>query len=669
MVAINIKDVTPTTPEHAEIIHAAYQQALSGVTPSGTALRQGGEKFVRAYKYFARGGVGAGTYAQQVQPGGAYYKPPEIPTPVTAPTPPPGVGTYVHVITGEKVSALEPPGKAWSKLQPLYAGVPSVPTAPKPPMTIAEQIKEEEPVTISEQIREPTTITEQIREKEFIPLTYKDVSLRQTFFPETQMQYYQRTGRIEKPPTFQSFAESKFKEFDIFLGERVGKKLPAFLTEPKYQFSATALGKFVLFAPLMATTGEQVAKIPKEVKVKVIGKQQEISKDIIKSDVIFKTSEREIGKATAITKVKGFEKVQFGETKAIIQKGTPAYDIVTGKIRLVGKGRLIGVQKSIDIPKKVTLELGDDILRVSKELGEGFEQLSLGGVAGKGRAVIPTGKFKFDMSRYISISKGGKVAKDLTAVGSKAFTSSGGIVKTEALIKTIPPVSRDATTMFIKTPRPVTKLATQQVSGIISGIVKPVSKTIPITSITGISAKVITLKPKVKTIVSDTTLKQVSVPKESLMFRESLRFKGYQIEMQKPVLKEKLATSIITKQIPKTTSKQLLATSPILATSLKQAQQQKTRLSLGIGIITPTITTFPILPPFLPKFERRKKPRKKRKVKFPTRKTKYIPTIAAMTYKFTGPKIPTAYKIGVAGAFGGRPVIKKKKTKIKRKKK
>lgn len=110
----------------------------------------------------------------------------------------------------------------------------------------------------------------------------------------------------------------------------------------------------------------------------------------------------------------------------------------------------------------------------------------------------------------------------------------------------------------------------------------------------------------------------------------------------------------------------------------KQKQIQKTKLKSLMHpsiITTPTITTIPIfdkgfvIPPFLlPKLPRLKAYRKKRKGRKPTRKTKYVPTITAVSLGITAPKIPKAYKIGLAGAVGGRPMIRKRKPIIKKKK-
>ena len=84
--------------------------------------------------------------------------------------------------------------------------------------------------------------------------------------------------------------------------------------------------------------------------------------------------------------------------------------------------------------------------------------------------------------------------------------------------------------------------------------------------------------------------------------------------------------------------------------------------SFDLGFTIPPLILFPRFK------DRRRRKIKKRKGITPFRKTAYRPTIAAIAYKITAPKIPRAYELGAAGIMR-RPIIKKKKVKKKRKKK
>jgi len=109
----------------------------------------------------------------------------------------------------------------------------------------------------------------------------------------------------------------------------------------------------------------------------------------------------------------------------------------------------------------------------------------------------------------------------------------------------------------------------------------------------------------------------------------------------------------------------------------KFKQKLKTKQIFKSPFITPTITTPTmadygwgggILPPIiLPRFKEGRRYKTKRKARKPTRKTIYMPTIKAKYFKQTAFKIPKAYKIGAAGPLGGRPIIKTKKKRKKKK--
>ncbi|MHA2019061.1 MAG: hypothetical protein ACTSXY_12405 [Promethearchaeota archaeon] len=130
--------------------------------------------------------------------------------------------------------------------------------------------------------------------------------------------------------------------------------------------------------------------------------------------------------------------------------------------------------------------------------------------------------------------------------------------------------------------------------------------------------------------------------------------------------------SLGTATIPKTKIKlgSALLQQPKLKT--KQIQFFKSMFApttITPSTIAPTLTGgwgIPLVIPTLPKLFGAKG-KKKKKGKKPTRKTKYVPTIAAQTYGLTASTIPESYYIG-AGGLGGRPkIVKKKKTKRRKK--
>ena len=69
--------------------------------------------------------------------------------------------------------------------------------------------------------------------------------------------------------------------------------------------------------------------------------------------------------------------------------------------------------------------------------------------------------------------------------------------------------------------------------------------------------------------------------------------------------------------------------------------------------------------PLLPRLRGARGKRKKKGVR-PTRKTKYVPTIAAMTYKFTAPKIPRGYIYGAGGIIRRPQIVRRKKKRRKK---
>ena len=134
------------------------------------------------------------------------------------------------------------------------------------------------------------------------------------------------------------------------------------------------------------------------------------------------------------------------------------------------------------------------------------------------------------------------------------------------------------------------------------------------------------------------------------------------------LVKHKTKPKPITKSIVKPASVQIPKSIPVtksITKSLLKPKPASTGFS-GIGGFKPSLTPTGFVPPVIPAprlklFEARKKT--KHKLKRP--KTKYTPSLTALSLGIKAPKIQTAYKIG-AGGLGLRPIIVKRKKRRKK---
>jgi len=136
---------------------------------------------------------------------------------------------------------------------------------------------------------------------------------------------------------------------------------------------------------------------------------------------------------------------------------------------------------------------------------------------------------------------------------------------------------------------------------------------------------------------------------------------GYKF-ISSPILK--------TPSISKSKYSQSLTSSLKLRQPLKQKYKQSYRFAFPSSISMPSLKLpwgapsipLPIIIP-LPSIKGARG-KKKKKGKKPTRKTKYLPTLASVEYGITSPEISKAYKMG-AGGIISRPRIKRRKKKRK----
>jgi hypothetical protein len=421
-------------------------------------------------------------------------------------------------------------------------------------------------------------------------------------------------------------------------------------------FGVTAIApKLAFFSPFMATGAEQVSRIPGTEEVTYVGVQKRIPEGV-RTEIAFKTSREEIGKAVGITKTKALPKgYQYGRTVTVgrFAKPAPRAKVPSPKFHLqpVGERTFVSAQQTLTRPLD----------------GKTFEQISRGMVTRRAITKFPKPKIKFEVEKFVGIGKGVKGKYDYTYLTGRGLTERGIKVVSRGMIRTMRTPPKGDFITFVGKPVKSTKLISKQVTqdigaslrAAVSAPAKPaVPSTLKYLGAFGLVSPKMVTKARAIPVQHPVYKPPKEVPRTTPVPR--LAQPSVPRERTRPMLREKEIT------VPKET--------PIEIITPKQPVKEIPRIMpKPIPRITPREKAPPRgFIPFFPYFPTAPKgflfpplgiplgwERGVRRARVPKRGFRYQPGIAALGFDITAPEIPGMAWTGIPL----RPVIKKKKRK------
>ncbi len=311
-----------------------------------------------------------------------------------------------------------------------------------------------------------------IKEPELIKdIKFGEVSFLQTLFPKTQKQILKETGKLDVPPTLQTFLDVKASKIagkvSKFLEPKVVLTPDAFLLKKlattKVQFSPTTLGKIILFSPFLSTTTQQVkALVPADLKVKFQGVEQKIAGDkTVFSRAIFRTSDLQRGEVIGRTRLVGQKgDVFFTKTTTIGGKklGVRA-ELLTGRFKVIGEKQFLGTAKGIS--QKIPVTVSKTFLsKKGVVLGEGAKKVAGARVFTRGVTVVSD-------KQVVNFATKSLIAKKppLSFVSSETLLKeAGGKIFTKGVVRKLPLLEKQIVKDIIFVKSPFTAPKTSQIA-------------------------------------------------------------------------------------------------------------------------------------------------------------------------------------------------------------
>jgi len=394
--------------------------------------------------------------------------------------------------------------------------------------------------------------------------------------------------------------------------------------------------KFGFFAPAMPLTieAEAAARLPKPpTKVKFVGVEQKVAKDIIRTKVAFETSQKEMGKAVGISRIKTVPKtkVQLVETVTVgkVIKPTPVLKFPKAKVEPISERIFIAAQKAMVKPVKIVFEKATPIAKITKPMRGAFE-IDVGVIAKAPRVKFPAAKITYPTERFVGAGFAVK-KKDLAYLIGRTITEKGGLGVSEGIIRKISTPSPGTIKTIVGGGKVVSAKAVQDVAAVVRAAAITTPKpAIPIVVKAVIAKEVVALKPKRVPKVKPTPAvprveikeieKEIVTPKVALAPRVKERVRVRQI--LKPAVKprERLKERQIIKEVSLIKEKQLQKEASRLKLRLRAGEREVSKIAF-----VPLIPKIPLVPPPIFPLPRAKVKRRKR---IPRRKVKPIEDIA-----------------------------------------